>query len=253
MPRWAVVGSKPGCISVVGALNLKNMTQIKSTSHNNLFHIIKSYCTQHRYEVLLLSFMLLVFGNTFTPQHRIIGITDIYQNFLVGLFVFYNKKWLRICILGIILITIFMDILKSDLSAFINTRSVHSVLYLIFFVVVAKEVYKEVLYVKNVSRELLAAALCGFVLLCLFGTFLFLEIELQLPDSFANAGEEYNEVLTNLNYFSFVTLLTTGYGDIVPVHLIAKRAVMFIGLVGHFYTVFITSIIIGKYLSAKKE
>jgi voltage-gated potassium channel len=233
-------------------LYLRNMIQRKATAYSNLFRTIKSYCTQHRYEVLLLSFMLLVFGNTFTPQHRIIGITDIYQNFLVGLFVFYNKKRLRSCIVGIILVTVLMDIFKSDLSAFINTRSVHSFLYLIFFVVVAKEVYKEVLYVKNISRELLAAALCGFVLLCLFGTFLFLEIELQLPDSFASVGKDYPEVLTNLNYFSFVTMLTTGYGDIVPVHLIAKRAVMFMGLVGHFYTVFITSIIIGKYLSAKK-
>jgi hypothetical protein len=48
-------------------------------------------------------------------------------------------------------------------------------------------------------------------------------------------------------------LLTIGYGDITPVSLIAKRVVMFMGLAGHFYTVFITSIIIGKYLSLKKE
>jgi hypothetical protein len=41
-------------------------------------------------------------------------------------------------------------------------------------------------------------------------------------------------------------LLTIGYGDITPVSLIAKRAVMFMGLAGHFYTVFITNIIIGK-------
>ncbi len=60
-------------------------------------------------------------------------------------------------------------------------------------------------------------------------------------------------VLDNLNYFSFITLLTIGYGDITPVTLIAKRAVMMMGLVGHFYTVFVTSIIIGKYLSIKKS
>lgn len=56
-------------------------------------------------------------------------------------------------------------------------------------------------------------------------------------------------MLTNLNYFSFTTLLTIGYGDILPVSLVAKRAVMLVGLAGHFYTVFTTSIIIGKYLS----
>jgi len=59
--------------------------------------------------------------------------------------------------------------------------------------------------------------------------------------------------MANLNYFSFTTLLTIGYGDITPVSLVAKRAVMLIGLAGHFYTAFITTIIIGKYLSAKKS
>ena len=117
---------------------------------------------------------------------------------------------------------------------------------------VAKEVYREVLYVKTVSRELLAAALCGFVLLCLIATFLFYQIDIHVPHSFSNTGEGRN-ILTNLNYFSFTTLLTVGYGDITPVSLIAKRAVMLMGLMGHFYTVFITSIIIGKYLSVKKS
>jgi voltage-gated potassium channel len=36
------------------------------------------------------------------------------------------------------------------------------------------------------------------------------------------------------------------------VSLIARRAVMLMGLLGHFYTVFITSIIIGKYLTTNK-
>jgi hypothetical protein len=59
--------------------------------------------------------------------------------------------------------------------------------------------------------------------------------------------------MNNLNYFSFTTLLTIGYGDILPLSLLARRAVMLIGLAGHFYTVFVTSIIIGKYLSANNK
>ena len=64
---------------------------------------------------------------------------------------------------------------------------------------------------------------------------------------------EGKNILVNLNYFSFTTLLTIGFGDIAPLSLIAKRAVMFIGLLGHFYTVFVTGIIIGKYLTANRS
>jgi voltage-gated potassium channel len=210
-----------------------------------------SFCAAaRRYEILLCSFMLLIFGNSFTATRPLTGIIDIYQNFITGFIVFYNKKRLRIFILSIIILTVVMDIFKNSLL-FINVKSWHGILYLVFFSLVAKEVYKEVLYVKTVSRELLAAALCGFVLLCLVAAFLFYQIDIQLPHSFANAGEG-RDILTNLNYFSFTTLLTVGYGDITPVSLIAKRAVMLMGLLGHFYTVFITSIIIGKYLAAER-
>ncbi len=133
-----------------------------------------------------------------------------------------------------------------------NVKCWHAVLYLMFFFLVTKEVYKEVLYVKTVSRELLAASLCGFVLLCLIATFLFNLIEIEHAHSFLATGEG-KDVLNNLNYFSFTTLLTIGYGDITPISLVAKRAVMLIGLAGHFYTVFITSFIIGKYLSVKNH
>ena len=134
--------------------------------------------------------------------------------------------------------------------SFINLRIVFTILYLLFFSIVANEVFREVLYVKTVSRELLAAALCGFVLLCSISTFIFSFIDIWQPNSFSNTGNEA-DVFDNLNYFSFTTMFTLGFGDITPLTLVAKRAVMLMGLTGHFYTVFITSIIIGKYVSAK--
>jgi|KBSMisStaDraftv2_1062788.scaffolds.fasta_scaffold00420_5 hypothetical protein len=216
------------------------------SSSRMLFHI-----GQNKYIILLISFLILIFGNTFTEDYAIFGILNIYQNLLTGLFVFYHKRWLRRIILCIIALSIVLDLFDYNFSV-IHAQSWHIFLYLIFFSLVVKEVYIDVLYVKTVSTEMLAAALCGFVLLCQISTFLFYLIEIYNPHSFANTGEGKN-VLVNLNYFSFTTLLTIGFGDIVPLSLTAKRAVMFIGLLGHFYTVFVTGIIIGKYLTAKKS
>lgn len=205
------------------------------------------YARRKRYELLLLSFMLLIFGNTFTEHNHITGTIDIYQNMAIGVLVFFNKKWLRNTVLLLILFSALLNAFASQMP-FIDMKSWQGIIYLAFFILVAVEVFKMVLYSKRVSRELLSASLCGFVLLCLIGTFLFYQIDVELPNSFSNIGKG-NNILTNLNYFSFTTLLTIGYGDIIPISLVAKRAVMFMGLAGHFYTVFITSIIIGKYLS----
>ncbi len=222
-----------------------NLFKIPTVS--NIFLFIRS----RRYEALLFSFMLLIFGNTFANHSHLIGLVDIYQNLLIGLIIFYNKKGMRTILISIILLSVTFNILETCIPAVADVKRWLGLLYLSFFFLVSKEVFKEVLYTKTVSRELLAAALCGFVLLCMIATFLFFIIELNHPNSFSNVGEG-KSVLTNINYFSFTTLLTIGFGDTTPLTIVAKRAVMLIGLTGHFYTVFITSIIIGKYLSAKR-
>ncbi|MFT3934833.1 MAG: potassium channel family protein [Chitinophagaceae bacterium] len=220
-------------------------------SVNYAFARLLAYLSRKRHECLLLSFLLLIFGNTFSPGQHMLGILDIYQNFICGLFVFYNKKRLRYLIITIIIISLSLDAVGKNLL-FMNVRGWHGYLYLVFFFLISIEVFKEVFYSKQVTRELLAAALCGFVLLCLISTFLFFQINLKYPGAFANVGQG-KDALFSLNYFSFTTMLTIGYGDITPASLLAKRAVMLMGLLGHFYTVFTTSIIIGKYLSVHKN
>ncbi len=204
---------------------------------------------KRKYMILLVSFLILIFGNTFTEDYQIFGIVNIYQNLLAGLLVFQNKKRLRYIILGIILISIALDLFSNHFSP-TQTKTGHTILYLIFFSIVVAEVYTKVLTVKEVSTEMLAAALCGFVMLCQIATLVFYQIDIYSPHSFSNTGEG-GSILVNLNYFSFTTLLTIGFGDIAPLTLLAKRAVMLIGLLGHVYTVFVTGIIIGKYISAK--
>jgi voltage-gated potassium channel len=227
-----------------------NMKPIKMTFFPS-FTKMPDQIDKRKYMILLVSFLILIFGNTFTENVQLFGIVNVYQNLLAGLLVFFNKKRLRYMILCIIIISAVLDLFANDFS-FIHIKSWHGILYLIFFTLVVIEVYKEVLYVKTVSTEMLSAALCGFVLLCQIATFLFYLIDIYSPHSFANTGEAGN-ILMNLNYFSFTTLLTIGFGDIVPLSVFAKRAVMFIGLMGHFYTVFVIGIIIGKYISANKS
>ncbi|SFE49914.1 Ion channel [Chitinophaga sp. CF118] len=227
------------------------MQIIMTMQETKLIQKILCHARKKRYELLLISFMVFIFGNTFSEHVHVVAIFNIYQNMIAGFIVFYYNKRLRIFILVVITCTVFLDLCQSELGI-TDIKSWLGILYLLFFFIVATDVFKEVLYAKRVSRSLLSAALCGFVLLCLIGTFVFYQIQIKEPNAFSNTGTGY-AVMNNLNYFSFTTLLTIGYGDILPLSLLARRAVMLIGLAGHFYTVFVTSIIIGKYLSVNNK
>jgi voltage-gated potassium channel len=119
--------------------------------------------------------------------------------------------------------------------------------YSVFCFSITLRIFRKVLVTNRVTTELLAATMCGFVLLGMVGTFIFVIIDVVQPGAFANVGQGAGNVQA-LNYFSFVTLLTVGYGDIVPVSNVARKATILLGLLGHFYDVFVISVIVGKYL-----
>jgi len=72
------------------------------------------------------------------------------------------------------------------------------------------------------------------------------EIKNQAKLSDAFQGVEKSNSSSFL-YFSFITLLSIGYGDITPTTEFSQRLVVFFGLIGHFYTVFVIAIIVSKY------
>jgi hypothetical protein len=59
---------------------------------------------------------------------------------------------------------------------------------------------------------------------------------LSLPDAFKGITFENNPALANsVYYLSFVTLTSTGYGDIVPVHPIARSLCNIESVIGQLY------------------
>ena len=65
---------------------------------------------------------------------------------------------------------------------------------------------------------------------------LFAFVGLTIPDTFKGVAFEDNAALASeLFYLSFVTLMTTGYGDIVPVHPFARSLCNVEGIIGQLY------------------
>ena len=72
------------------------------------------------------------------------------------------------------------------------------------------------------------------------------------PDAFSLASN-YASQFHQFLYFSYVTITTTGYGDILPLKPIARTLAIFLALFGQLYLTVIIGILIGKYLSSDKK
>lgn len=94
--------------------------------------------------------------------------------------------------------------------------------------------------------------MAGYISLGLLAFFLCLSIEVMHPNSFSGLVYDISanaDLLDQLMYFSYITLMSIGYGDILPITATAQKATVFIGLIGQFYLVVLTAIVVGKYIN----
>ena len=96
---------------------------------------------------------------------------------------------------------------------------------LVFIIFLIAHLLRFILRARRVNSEVLCAGISSYLLLGLAWMFAYLLVNELVPDAFCfTAGPESEHVLTAFNayYFSFITLCTVGYGDIVPVSHVAR-------------------------------
>lgn len=204
-----------------------------------------------KHEIILFSLLAVLFGPLFIGNE----LTELFQPLLfaqtifAGIILFNDNKIIRpiFLIFFIILIVLFVTDIFSDA---VQLKMIPRGIYIVCFILISYETYMQIYRTKEVSSTMISAGFTGFILLCLIAGIYFMLIESISPHSFSNLGEP-NEQYNNLSYFSFITTLTIGYGDILPLTMHAKKATILVGLIGNFYSVIVTGIIIGKYINNK--
>jgi hypothetical protein len=88
----------------------------------------------------------------------------------------------------------------------------------------------------RVTYHRIIGAILLYLLIALAFATLYVFVGLGLPNSFRGIVFEDNSTVANsVIYFSFVTLTSTGYGDIVPLHPIARSLCSIESVVGILY------------------
>lgn len=214
---------------------------------------------KYRFEAFLISFCLVVFGSLFFPPKLFESLLEpafIILNISAGFAIIYRlKQWRRFYTV------LFMSTLVFELINCFYGFGNHTYLQLILFallvlyyLIVTIAIVREVWHTEEVTRNVIFGVMGGYTALGLISFFIFLGIEMADPGSFSGLDTS-NPTTQNqsLLYMAYITLMSIGYGDITPTTQIAQKATILVGLLGQFYLVIITGVVVGKYINQQRK
>ena len=112
---------------------------------------------------------------------------------------------------------------------------------------------------RRVTGDVLMGALAGYLLIGLTAGLLFTALESVAPGSFlSTAHPVLQKPLSRLDFlrlstFAFVTLTTTGYGDMVPVSPAAQMASVTLAIVGNCYLAVVLGLLISRFTVQEQQ
>ena len=131
-------------------------------------------------------------------------------------------------------------------------REVFFLTGLLFVVFVVVHLLRFVLRAPRVNSEVLCAGISTYLMMGILWGFAYALVAGLVPGSFAfTVGPASNRSMVGFNtiYFSFVTLSTVGYGDIIPVSGVARMLAIAEAMVGMFYVTLLIARLVALYSS----
>ncbi len=214
-----------------------------------------------RFELFFMTQLAILFGSLIVPLNfyeKVLSPALFLFNLAAGLlFISHNKVQVRL-FLGffIIALGVFGWNFVGRPEQLGPLEYVRLSVYFLFYLAVTLEIIKQVWKAENVNRNVIIGLMSGYIAIGLVGFFLFLSIEIVHPGSFGGLliGEvNVESKIDSLIYYSYITLLTIGYGEIYPATAVAQKAAILIGLVGQFYLVIVTAVVIEKYIRHRQR
>lgn len=131
-------------------------------------------------------------------------------------------------------------------------ESVSKLAVVLFFIIIVLKLLIQIAGSKEVNSTIILESISGYLLMGVMFTFLSVFVSLIDPSSFYFPGGG-NPNPSDLMYFSFVTLTTLGYGDILPILPQARSLALLIAVSGQLYLTIVIAILVGKFLISRSN
>jgi hypothetical protein len=152
--------------------------------------------------------------------------------------------------LGMAILAILADLLDLLLRTTVTSwASKVAATFFVGYAVIAIFVY--LVRQEEVTADMIMAAASEYVLIGILFGFLYHVVDTAYPGSFNFTGAEAGR--PGFIYFSFVTLTTTGYGDVLPLSSQARSLAAFEAITGQLYIAITVALLVGAYATQKKK
>jgi uncharacterized membrane protein len=205
----------------------------------------------HRFKILLAGLALIVFVRAFRGVDEEFGegVTTVGLGLpLFALLVSTGTRYRRAIalLLAVGALASSAGVLSGSVSVRQSAALEVSLAFLLFTTVV---VFATVFRSPRVTGDVLAGAIAGFVLLGLCWASVHALLESRHARSFTVVASGAPPTYDDLVYFSFVTLMTIGFGDIVPITEPARALVICQGITGVAFNTIVLALLVAKYLA----
>jgi len=218
----------------------------------------KHISEQDNFSYLLVSLLFLLLSSAIVEQffvHSMVGhsllITFTVLSMTIGVWSLRSSRYAFNTAVGLIassaiisLIVILLD--KAELAF------VHLLLMLNFFVMTLRQAAQQAIFTTKVTYNSIVGSICIFLLLGLIWVMLYLLLIEFTALAFTGIEvRPWQENLHSLIYFSFVTLTTLGFGDLLPASPLARFLVYIEAIVGVFYMAIVVSSLVSAGITHK--
>ncbi len=159
-------------------------------------------------------------------------------------------KWTAYSIIAtFILLTIIGKFFSHQFSVYFILLTL-----LVFFIRSFTIAAKQVLFVGEIDTNKIIGSLTLYILLGLIWTVIYLLILSMDPQAFTGIeAANWQQIFSRVAYYSFVTLTTLGYGDVLPTNHIAEFFVYMEAITGVFYMAIIVASLISLHLASIQD
>ena len=210
-----------------------------------------TFLGKNHFGLLFFSLLLTLGGSMVLAELRLFWIQKLLILLipLVSLSIVTGRWLLRagLALFALSLITTALSTV-SEVKAFVPGSQISAVVLLFLGTLAC---FRALFSPGPVDKERIFASLSLYLLFGLIFALIFAVIEELLPGSFhyshTLSPDTGARSLSNLFYFSFVTLATLGYGDIVPISGPAKGMALLEAVIGQMYLVVVVARLVSLY------